>query len=179
MNKDQVKGAAKDIGGKIQEEAGKLVGSTSQQAKGLQNQAESAQGRQQCLGDLHQTHDVHLVHRPPLRRVGRLHRSGPIGAAGVVHQHLDDVAGGHAQFLHRCQIGDVADDRDATDLLGECFDALGTASSAHHAVSLLSQGRQLMRQTVRQLLWQPSTRDGRNNRRGPGGCGCGGGAPRT
>lgn len=28
MNKDQVKGAAKDLGGKIQEKAGKLVGST-------------------------------------------------------------------------------------------------------------------------------------------------------
>lgn len=40
MNKDQVKGAAKDIAGKIQEEAGKLVGNTSQQAKGLKNQVE-------------------------------------------------------------------------------------------------------------------------------------------
>ena len=30
MNKDQVKGAAKDLGGKIQEEVGKLVGSTEQ-----------------------------------------------------------------------------------------------------------------------------------------------------
>ena len=33
MNKDQVKGAAKDVAGKIQEGAGKLVGSKSQQAK--------------------------------------------------------------------------------------------------------------------------------------------------
>ncbi|MES2257276.1 MAG: CsbD family protein [Pseudomonadota bacterium] len=40
MNKDQVKGEAKDIGGKIQEEAGKLVGSSKQQAKGLAKQAE-------------------------------------------------------------------------------------------------------------------------------------------
>ena len=40
MNKDQVKGVAKDIAGKIQEEAGKLVGSKEQQAKGLQKQAE-------------------------------------------------------------------------------------------------------------------------------------------
>jgi len=31
VNKDQVKGALKDIAGKIQEEAGKLVGSTKQQ----------------------------------------------------------------------------------------------------------------------------------------------------
>ena len=38
MNKDQVKGAAKDIGGKIQEEAGKLVGNPTQQAKGVANQ---------------------------------------------------------------------------------------------------------------------------------------------
>ena len=40
MNSDQIKGKAKDIGGKIQEEAGKVVGSSEQQAKGLANQAE-------------------------------------------------------------------------------------------------------------------------------------------
>ena len=40
MNKDQVKGAAKDIIGKVQEEAGKLVGSKEQQAKGLKKQVE-------------------------------------------------------------------------------------------------------------------------------------------
>jgi uncharacterized protein YjbJ (UPF0337 family) len=39
INKDQVKGALLDIGGKIQEEAGKLMGSTGQQVKGLKNQA--------------------------------------------------------------------------------------------------------------------------------------------
>ena len=38
MNKDQVKGEAKDIAGKVQEEAGKLVGSKEQQAKGLSKQ---------------------------------------------------------------------------------------------------------------------------------------------
>ncbi len=50
MNNDQVKGAAKDIGGKIQEEAGKLVGSDEQQAKGLANQVEGKV--QQKVGDL-------------------------------------------------------------------------------------------------------------------------------
>jgi uncharacterized protein YjbJ (UPF0337 family) len=40
MNKDQVKGKLKDIGGKIQEEAGKAVGSSEQQAKGLSKQVE-------------------------------------------------------------------------------------------------------------------------------------------
>ncbi|MBE2260184.1 MAG: CsbD family protein [Candidatus Accumulibacter sp.] len=40
MNKDQVKGAAKDLGGKVQEKVGKLVGSKEQQAKGLKHQAE-------------------------------------------------------------------------------------------------------------------------------------------
>lgn len=40
MNSDQIKGKAKDIGGKIQEEVGKAVGSSEQQAKGLANQAE-------------------------------------------------------------------------------------------------------------------------------------------
>jgi uncharacterized protein YjbJ (UPF0337 family) len=40
MNKDQVKGVAKEIGGKIQQQAGKLVGNKTQQAKGLQHQVE-------------------------------------------------------------------------------------------------------------------------------------------
>jgi uncharacterized protein YjbJ (UPF0337 family) len=38
MNKDQVKGVAKDIAGKIQEESGRLVGSKEQQVKGLSKQ---------------------------------------------------------------------------------------------------------------------------------------------
>ena len=38
MNKDQVKGVAKEIAGKVQQEAGKLVGSKTQQAKGLDKQ---------------------------------------------------------------------------------------------------------------------------------------------
>jgi uncharacterized protein YjbJ (UPF0337 family) len=50
MNKDQIKGAAKDIGGKIQEEAGKLVGSKDQQAKGLMNQVKGK--AQQQVGNL-------------------------------------------------------------------------------------------------------------------------------
>ncbi len=49
-NKDQVKGELKDIGGKVQEEAGKLVGSKEQQAKGLQKQAEGK--LQKGVGDL-------------------------------------------------------------------------------------------------------------------------------
>jgi len=32
MNKDQIKGAAKNAAGKVQEQAGKVVGSTAQQA---------------------------------------------------------------------------------------------------------------------------------------------------
>lgn len=50
MNKDQVKGAAKDIAGKVQEEAGKVVGSTEQQAKGLKKQVEGKV--QQNIGNL-------------------------------------------------------------------------------------------------------------------------------
>lgn len=38
MNKNQVKGTAKDIAGKVQEQAGKLVGSKEQQVKGLSKQ---------------------------------------------------------------------------------------------------------------------------------------------
>ena len=38
MNKDQVKGTAKDIAGKVQEEIGKLVDSKEQQIKGMGKQ---------------------------------------------------------------------------------------------------------------------------------------------
>ena len=38
MNKNQVHGAVKDLAGKVQEEAGKLVGNKVQEAKGLQKQ---------------------------------------------------------------------------------------------------------------------------------------------
>ena len=38
MNKDQVKGVARDVTGKVQEQAGKLVGSKEQQVKGLSKQ---------------------------------------------------------------------------------------------------------------------------------------------
>jgi uncharacterized protein YjbJ (UPF0337 family) len=40
MNKDQVKGAVKDIAGKAQQKAGELTGSEKQQIKGLKNQVE-------------------------------------------------------------------------------------------------------------------------------------------
>ena len=53
MNKDHVKGGAKDIAGKIQEEAGKLVGSKEQQAKGLEKQVEGK--IQKGVGDLKET----------------------------------------------------------------------------------------------------------------------------
>jgi uncharacterized protein YjbJ (UPF0337 family) len=49
-NKDQVKGELKDLGGKIQEEAGKLVGSKEQESKGLKKQAEGK--LQKTVGNL-------------------------------------------------------------------------------------------------------------------------------
>jgi len=49
VNKDQIKGAAKDVAGKIQEEAGKLTGSKEQQIKGLSRQV--AGKAQKKLGD--------------------------------------------------------------------------------------------------------------------------------
>jgi uncharacterized protein YjbJ (UPF0337 family) len=52
MNKDQVKGASKQVVGKVQEKAGKLVGSKEQQIKGLSKQIS---GRaQKGLGDIEQ-----------------------------------------------------------------------------------------------------------------------------
>lgn len=53
MNKDQIKGKAKDIGGKLQEEAGKITGSSEQQAKGLGKQVEGKV--QEKAGDLKDT----------------------------------------------------------------------------------------------------------------------------
>jgi uncharacterized protein YjbJ (UPF0337 family) len=50
MNKDQVNGKLQDIGGKIQEKAGELVGNPEQQVKGLKNQVEGK--TQEKLGDL-------------------------------------------------------------------------------------------------------------------------------
>ena len=52
MNKNQVKGAAKDIAGKVQEEAGKLVGSKDQQVKGLSKQISGKV--QKGVGDVEQ-----------------------------------------------------------------------------------------------------------------------------
>ncbi|MBK1685154.1 MULTISPECIES: CsbD family protein [Rhodoferax] len=50
MNKDQVKGQVKDIAGKVQEGAGKLVDSKEQQAKGAKLQVEGK--IQKGFGDL-------------------------------------------------------------------------------------------------------------------------------
>ena len=49
INKDQVKGAVKDIIGKVQEEAGKLAGSKKQQIKGLSKQVKGK--AQKGVGD--------------------------------------------------------------------------------------------------------------------------------
>ena len=49
MNKDQVKGAVKNIAGKVQQEAGKLAGNKEQQVKGLDKQI--AGQAQKSFGD--------------------------------------------------------------------------------------------------------------------------------
>jgi uncharacterized protein YjbJ (UPF0337 family) len=49
MNKDQVKGAIKQGAGKVQEEAGKLVGSPEHEAKGIAKQV--AGNVQKNVGD--------------------------------------------------------------------------------------------------------------------------------
>lgn len=53
MNKDQVKGVTRDIAGKVQEEAGKLVGSKEQQVKGLSRQISGKM--QKGVGDVEQS----------------------------------------------------------------------------------------------------------------------------
>jgi uncharacterized protein YjbJ (UPF0337 family) len=49
MNKDQVKGTAKDVAGKVQEGAGKVMGDREQEAKGLAKQVEGK--TQKKVGD--------------------------------------------------------------------------------------------------------------------------------
>ena len=53
MNKDQVKGVTKDVAGKVQEQAGKLVGSKEQQIKGLSKQISGK--AQKGVGDVEQS----------------------------------------------------------------------------------------------------------------------------
>jgi len=40
MNRDQVKGAVKEVAGKVQSKTGEVIGSTEQQAKGMAKQVE-------------------------------------------------------------------------------------------------------------------------------------------
>lgn len=49
MNKDQVKGAAKEVAGKVQKSVGRAVDSPSQEAKGLAREAEGQV--QKAVGD--------------------------------------------------------------------------------------------------------------------------------
>ena len=53
MNKDQVKGVTKDVVGKVQEKAGKLVGSKDQQIKGLSKQISGKM--QKGVGDVEES----------------------------------------------------------------------------------------------------------------------------
>ena len=55
MNSNQVKGTAKDIGGKAQEKLGEVTGNTSQQIKGVANQAEGK--IQKGVGNVQQAAD--------------------------------------------------------------------------------------------------------------------------
>jgi len=50
MNKDQVKGAVKEVAGKVQAKTGEIVGSTNQQVKGLVKEAEGKM--QKNVGDV-------------------------------------------------------------------------------------------------------------------------------
>lgn len=57
MNKDQVKGAAKIVAGKVQQKTGELVGSKEQQVKGLSKQISGKV--QKSVGDVKESiHDL-------------------------------------------------------------------------------------------------------------------------
>jgi uncharacterized protein YjbJ (UPF0337 family) len=55
MNRNQVKGAAKDVAGKVQRKVGELTGNENQQAKGAAKQAEGKV--QKGVGNVEQTLD--------------------------------------------------------------------------------------------------------------------------
>lgn len=50
MNRNQINGTAKDLAGKVQEEAGKLLGSKEQEARGVHKQVTGKAEKQ--LGDV-------------------------------------------------------------------------------------------------------------------------------
>ena len=63
MNKDQAKGAAKSVAGKVQQRAGKLVGSEKMQAKGL---AKRVSGEiQKGVGDVKEALDDATTRKKP------------------------------------------------------------------------------------------------------------------
>ena len=55
MNRDQVKGAAKDVAGKVQHKVGELTGNKTQQAKGAAKQVEGK--LQKGVGNVEQVLD--------------------------------------------------------------------------------------------------------------------------
>jgi uncharacterized protein YjbJ (UPF0337 family) len=55
MNRNQVKGAAKDVAGKIQQKVGELTGNKTQQAKGAAKQVEGKV--QKGVGNVEQAFD--------------------------------------------------------------------------------------------------------------------------
>lgn len=55
MNKDQIKGTAKDVAGKVQREVGSAVGSDEQVAKGAAKQV--AGKTQKAVGDVREAAD--------------------------------------------------------------------------------------------------------------------------
>lgn len=55
MNRDQIKGEAKDIAGKVQEKVGKVTGSATQEAKGVAKQVEGKV--QKGVGNVEQAAD--------------------------------------------------------------------------------------------------------------------------
>ena len=55
MNRDQVKGDAKNVAGKVQQKVGELTGNKTQQAKGLAKQVEG--NVQKGVGDVEQAID--------------------------------------------------------------------------------------------------------------------------
>lgn len=82
MNDDKIKGAAKDVAGKVQREVGELTGNRSAQAKGAMRQAEGKVQKQ--IGEARDAvgHDRDAVDRD--RDDVRPHEGGGTGRDGAL-----------------------------------------------------------------------------------------------
>lgn len=104
------------------------------------------EGGQDGLGHPHDASNVDIEHDSPGVEVGGGDGLQPVGAAGVVDEHVDDRTGDPGQLGDVRVGGDVARDEVAGapgrgDLLRDRGEAVGAASGAYNSETLGGQGQ--------------------------------------